>query len=424
MPNRRSFLRSAFAAPVFSTALSTTAEAQERALPAAPARANDPAYWAKVRDQFMLARDKVFFNNGTIGAMPKPVVDRMTAEIHRMATDVAEWDYRGPEWIGGYGDYPELRGKIAKLLNADEKEISLTENNTCSMSYVASGLDLPADAEVLITDQEHPGGQSPWLNAVKRRGGVVTKMTVPKPVQSADEVFEIVKRSITPRTRVIAISHMISGSGAILPVKEICAEARGRGILTVIDGAQTVGHIAVDVRDMGCDAYVSCFHKWLLAPAGNGFLYLRGERNRQVWPSICSGNFENDKDNGYRLGQRGTGSLAVLMGADAAMDFHNSIGAARVQQRIKYLGDYLRDGLRRIPKVKLYTPADAKLNAGITVYGVEGYNGAQLQDEMWKRERLRPRSSAGIGLRQSTHIFNSPEEIDRTLRVVRDLAKA
>jgi selenocysteine lyase/cysteine desulfurase len=161
----------------------------------------------------------------------------------------------------------------------------------------------------------------------------------------------------------------------------------------------------------------------LLAPAGNGFLYLRAERNKQVWPSICCGNFENDKDNGYRLSQRGTGNLAVLMGADAAMDFHNSIGPARVQQRIKYLGDRLRDGLRGIQKVKLYTPSDPKLNAGITVYGVDGYNGAQLQDEMWKRDRLRPRASAGIALRQSTHIFNSPEEIDRTLRVVRDLAK-
>jgi isopenicillin-N epimerase len=421
MPNRRSFLRSAFAAPLFAS----TAQAQSRAAtPATPAQPNDPAYWAKVRDQFPLARDKVFFNNGTIGAMPKPVVDRMIAEIQRSATDVADWDYRGPEWIGGYGDYPDLRAKMAKLLNAGEKEIALTENNTCSMSYVASGLNLPADSEILITDQEHPGGQSPWLNAVKRRGGVVTKMTIPKPLQSAQEAFDIVKKSITPRTRVIAISHMISGSGAILPVKEICAEARSRGIVTVIDGAQTVGHIAVDVKDIGCDAYVSCFHKWLLAPAGNGFLYLRGERSKEVWPSICSGNWDNQDDNGFRLSQRGTGSLPVLVGAEAAMDFHFQIGPPRVQQRIKYLGDYLRDGLRGISKVKLYTPADPKLNAGITVYGIDGYNGAQLQDEMWRRDRLRPRSSSGIALRQSTHIFNSPEEIDRTLRIVRELAKA
>src|SRR3984957_12826750 len=198
MPNRRSFLRSAFAAPLLSNA-AVAQEPHADPLPGLP-RLDDPAYWSKIRDQFPLSRDKVFFNNGTIGAMPTVVVNRMVEHIQKIAADVAEWDYRGPEWIGGYGDYPALRGKMAKLLNADEKEISLTENNTCSMSYVASGLDLPADAEILITDQEHPGGQSPWLNTVKRRGGVVTKMTIPKPIQSADEVLDIVKRSITPRT--------------------------------------------------------------------------------------------------------------------------------------------------------------------------------------------------------------------------------
>ncbi|HEX3880080.1 MAG TPA: aminotransferase class V-fold PLP-dependent enzyme [Bryobacteraceae bacterium] len=420
MPNRRNFLRSALAAPLFTSA----SEAQQLALPARPAKLNEAAYWSMVRDQFSMARDKVFFNNGTVGAMPKPVVDRMVAEIHRMATDVAEWDYRGTEWIGGYGDYPEIRGKVAKLINANEKEISLTENNTCSMSYLAAGIDLPPNSEILITDQEHPGGQSPWLNAAKRHGGTVVKAAIPKPAHSSEEMFEIVQKAITPRTRVIAISHMISASGAILPVREICGEARKRGIFTVLDGAQTAGHIAIDVKDIGCDAYVSCFHKWLMAPAGNGFLYLRAERNKEVWPTMCNGNFENQTDNGYRLSQRGTGSLPVLMGADAAMDFHFQIGPERVQQRIKYLGDYLRDGLRGIPKVKLYTPSDPKINAGITVYGIDGYNGAQLQDEMWNRARLRPRSSAGIALRQSTHIFNSPEEIDRTLRVVRELAKA
>src|SRR3984957_17644988 len=197
MPNRRSFLRSAFAAPLLSNA-AVAQEPHADPLPGFP-RLDDPAYWSKIRDQFPLSRDKVFFNNGTIGAMPNVVVNRMIAEIHRVATDVADWDYRGPEWIGGYGDYPDLRGKMAKLLNADEKEISLNENNTCSMSYVGSGLDLPHDAEILITDQEHPGGQSVWLNAVKRRGGTVTKMVIPKPMNSSEEAFEIVKKSITPR---------------------------------------------------------------------------------------------------------------------------------------------------------------------------------------------------------------------------------
>src|SRR5580704_17069117 len=418
MTNRRSFLRSAstsaFAVPLLA-----------RRGMAAPPAPDDPQYWSKIREQFLLAPDKVFFNTGTIGAMPRVVVEAVSAHLRKMATDIADWDYApGAEWIAGYGPSTELRAKAARLLNAGVKEVALTENVTAAESFVASGLDLAPGAEVLITDQEHAGGRSSWLLKAKRRKVVVTPVKLANPIQGPEQVLEAFRQAITPQTKVIAISHVITGSGAILPVKEICAEARSRGILTVLDGAQAFGHIPVDVKDIGCDAYVGCFHKWLLAPAGNGFLYLRAERSAEVWPSIASGNWDYHTDNGYRLSQRGTGNLSVLVGAEAAMDFHNQIGPAREQQRIKYLGEYLRDGLRRIPKVKFYTPLDPKLNAGITVYGIDGMNGAQLQDAMWNRGRLRPRASSGIALRHSTHIFNSPEEIDRSLAIMRDLAKA
>jgi selenocysteine lyase/cysteine desulfurase len=161
----------------------------------------------------------------------------------------------------------------------------------------------------------------------------------------------------------------------------------------------------------------------MLAPAGTGFVFVRKERAREVWTTIASSHWNDHEDDGYRLTQRGTGNLSLLMGLDAALDFYNSIGAERVQGRIKYLGDYLRSGLREIPRTKIYTSADPSMCAGITVYGVEGVTGPQLQDEMWKRARLRPRAS-GPGVRHSTHIFNSTQEIDKALGVVRSLAKA
>jgi isopenicillin-N epimerase len=417
MTPRRSFLKSS------ALALPLVARAQQRtdaSVPPLP-RPDDPAYWSRVRDQFMLARDKVYFNNGTIGAMPRVVFERTVEHLRKMAVDIADWDYRGTEWIGGYGSMAEIRGKAARLLHADIKEVAVTENVTAAMSYVAAGLDLEPGSEILISDQEHPGGQSPWLNAAKRRNGEVKKIELPKPAHSPDEILDLVRKAFTPRTRVLAISHVITGSGAILPAKEICAEARARGIFTVLDGAQSVGHIPVDVHDLGCDAYVGCFHKWIMAPAGNGFLYVRKDRAKDIWSSLSSSNWNNHDDDGLRFSQRGTGSLSLLIGAEAAIDFHFDLGPERVQQRIKYLGDYLRDGLRRIPKVKIYSPSDPAMCAGITVYGVEGVTGAKLQDEMWNRARLRPRASGGIGVRHCTHIFNSPEEIDQALRVVRAL---
>ena len=193
--------------------------------------------------------------------------------------------------------------------------------------------------------------------------------------------------------------------------------------MTILDGAQAFGHIPVDLHEIGCDAYVGCFHKWMLAPAGTGFLFVRKERARDVWTTLSSSQWNNHADDGFRLTQRGTGSLSLLMGLDAALDFHNAIGPERVYQRIKYLGDYLRDGLRKIPGAKIYTSADPAMCAGITVYSVNGVTGQQLQDEMWNRARLRPRAN-GPGVRHSTHIFNSPQEIDKALGVVKSLAKS
>ena len=420
MPHRRQFLQSVSASALAAPWLPDVASAEDAGAPSLP-NAADPAYWDKLRDQFLLARDKVFFNNGTIGAMPRVVLERTVDHLRQMAIDIADWDYRGPNWIGGYDPMEALRTKAARLVNADWREIALTENVTCANSYLAAGLDLPTGVEILMSDQEHPGGEGPWLTAAKRHSGTVVRVALPRPAHHPEELVDLVRRAFTPRTRVLYLSHVITGSGAIVPVKVICAEARSRGILTVIDGAQALGHIPVDVRDIGCDAYVACFHKWLLAPAGNGFLYIRRDRAKDVWTTLASGNWDNHDDDGYRLTQRGTGSLSLLMGAEAAVDFHFAIGPARVHQRVKELGDRLRAGLRGIPKVTVYSPEDPAMCAGMTVYSIDGVTGPHLQDEMWSRGRLRPRS-LGNGVRQCTHIFNSPAEIDRTLDIARAIA--
>jgi isopenicillin-N epimerase len=414
MTGRRRFLRSistGIAAPLFAPAAT---------VPGMPAP-GDPNYWGKIRDQFLLARDKVFFNNGTIGAMPRVVLERTVDHLRKMATDIADWDYQGgSEWIAGYGPHTDIRTKAAALLNCEVSELSLTENVTEAMNFLANGLTVEPGSDIVITDQEHPGGQCPWLNVASRYQAHVQMMKVPKPVESADEAMQAFYNSLTPRTRILSISHVITGAGSILPVKRICAEARSRGIITILDGAQAFGHIKVDLQEIGCDAYVGCFHKWMLAPAGTGFLFVRKDRAHDVWTTLASTNWNNHTDDGYRLMQRGTGSLSLLMGLDAALDFHNAIGSEKVLTRIKYLGDYLRDGLRKIPKVKIYTSSDPAMSAGITVYSVDGVTGPQLQQEMWTRARLRPRSN-GPGVRHSTHIFNSPQEIDKALAVVRAL---
>jgi len=388
---------------------------------------NDPDFWKSVRNQFPLDKATVFFNPGTVGAMPKVVVEKMTEHLKYIASSPADWAYKDDnkeEFISGYNNLMSIRTKVGKLINASALEIAMTDNVTNGMSYIANGLTLQPGDEILTTDQEHSGGKSGFLLKEKRYGAVFKTVAVPKPAHSPGEVYDLIVKGFTAKTKVLMLSHMISGSGAILPVKELCAEAGRRGIFTLLDGAQTIGQIKVDVKDLGCDAYAGCFHKWMGAPHGSGFLYVKQDRMKDIWTTIASGRWDNHEDEGFRFTQRGTGSFPILKGVDAALDFHFELGPDRVYDRIKFLGARLRKGLAESKKVKFFSPSDESMCAGITVYNIEGWTGTKLQDTYWASAKMRPRSQGDVfGVRHCTHIFNSAEEIDKAVSLVKEWTK-
>ncbi|GGD90724.1 cysteine desulfurase [Maribacter cobaltidurans] len=384
----------------------------------------DEAYWKSIRKQFPLKEGQTYFNNGTMGPTPGYVLDKMMHHMLHYNVEAATIDYKnntGPELLTGYFPYEELRTKLSKIIHCDFKEISLTQNATFGMNYVGMGLDLKKGDELLNTNQEHGGGFGAWQLLAKRKGCVYKQATLPEPANDAQEVVEAIFKEVTPKTKVIAIPHIVSGYGTVLPVKEICQEAKKRGIFTVLDGAQCVGHIPVDVKDIGCDAYYSSLHKWLLAPAGSGLLYINKEVAGDIWSTIASYNWDNQEDHGFRLMQNGTGNAGLLAGYDAAVDFFNTIGAENWLGRIKELGMYLRDGLKQMSHVTIYSSTNEEMAAGITTYGIAGISGPDLQKTMWERERLQPRSVGEKMIRHSVHIYNSKEEIDRALQVVESL---
>jgi selenocysteine lyase/cysteine desulfurase len=418
MVSRRDFLRSLSLAPALPALPGLAQWNYERtsALTLEYPKPGDPAYWKKVRKMFLLPEKKAFFNTGTLGAQPAVVYETVAQHMHKVAAEIADWDYKGDDWISGYQPLTIIRGKLSALMNASAGEISLIENATTGMDLVSNGLDLKPGDEILGTDQEHPGGRHGWDVKSRRCQATYRQITMPKPPRDPDEVVNLFLNAFTGKTRVLAVPHVVSSIGTVLPVKELCAEAGRLGIFTIIDGAQALGHVRVDVKEIGCDAYYSSMHKWLCAPAGNGILYVRKERVRDIWTTLASSQWDNHTDEGYRLQQRGTGNLSVLMGLDAAIDFHNQIGSDRVIRRIKELGDYLRSGLQKIPRVRINTPLHPAMCAGITNYQIEGVSGTAMQDALWvKGIRIR-------GNRQSTHIYNSEAEIDATLNVLRQLA--
>ena len=252
-------------------------------------------------------------------------------------------------------------------------------------------------------------------------GTVVTEVPIPDPLSHPDEIVGAFEAAITPKTRVLTFPHVTSGRGIVLPARRLVALARDRGLFSVVDGAQAVGQIRVDVRDIGADAYFFSPHKWLLAPKGTGVLYIRRPVQERIWTTLASSQWDNQEDGMYRLMQYGTHNLSLLRGLEAAIDFMTQIGPDRVEARVRSLGSRLREGLGEIPGVIIETPISPELAAGITRYGIEGLEGTVLQDELWSRRRIRVRGAPSV--RQSCHIYNDFAQLDETLEVVRELAR-
>ncbi|MFH6603882.1 aminotransferase class V-fold PLP-dependent enzyme [Maribacter algicola] len=424
MNPRRKFLKTTSLAAVSTPFLSFDSEKNWSLNSLQKAYNNPEDYWRMIRKQFPLKEGQTYFNNGTMGPTPGYVIDQIMHHMMHYNKEAATIDYKngsGPELLSGYFPYEDLRTKLSKIVNCDFKELSLVQNATFGMNYVGMGLDLKSGDELLNTDQEHGGGFAAWQLLAKRKGCIYKQAKMPVPANDPQEIVDVIFREVTPKTKVIAIPHIVSGYGTVMPVKAICSEARKRGIFTVLDGAQCVGHVKVDVKEIGCDAYYSSLHKWLLAPAGSGLLYLNKDVSPGIWSTIASYQWDNQEDHGFRLMQNGTGNAALLAGYDAAVDFFNTVGQERWLGRIKELGSYLRSGLREMPHVTIESSTNEEMAAGITTYGVAGISGPDLQKTMWEKEKLQPRSVGDKNIRHSVHIYNSKEEIDKALDVIKGL---
>ena len=374
--------------------------------------ANEETYWTEVRKLFLIPEDEIYLNNGTVGSSPTPVL-KAVFEGYRDAERLAQADPEDyPIW--GYAAWNEFRDPLAGFIGCKRDELALLRNATEANSYIANGIDLKAGDEVLMTDQEHPGGEHPWNLRAKRYGIVVKKITLPRPVPDTATVLNLFNEAITPRTRVIFFSHITTVTGVVLPAKELAALARSKGILSAVDGAHVPGMMRLNVQELGCDMYSASPHKWMQAPKGTGFLYVRDEVIDRLWNTIASEGWDDTKIRAERFQRIGSSNVPTLCGLRASIEFANQIGMDRIEKRQRKMADYIHDQIVQ-RGAKSWTSPDAAMRCAIATVTIAPYQMPEPEMWMWKQKKIRIRGGLPSKVRLSTPYYLRKKDIDRFL---------
>ena len=265
-----------------------------------------------------------------------------------------------------------------------------------------------------MTDQEHPGGESPFELRAKRYGIVVKKLPLPKPVQNPAQVLNLFSDAITPRTRLMFFSHITTVTGVVLPAKELSSLARSKGILSAVDGAHVPGMMKLNLHDLGCDMYSASPHKWLQAPKGSGFLYVRDEVIDRLWNTIATEGWDEPKIRAERFQRIGSSNVPALAGLRASIDLANQIGMDRIENRHRAQANYiLKEMMSR--GAESWTSPDPTMRCAIATVNVPPLNRTDLENWLWKNHKIRIRGGEPSKIRLSTPYYLQRSDIDRYL---------
>ena len=363
--------------------------------------------WDRVRDQFLIPRDRIYLNVGTLGAQPRPVVHAVDDATHRVAESLPA----GVPWDA-------IKAKLAALIDCDAGGLVFPRNTTEAMNFVANGLEHRAGDHIITTNHEHIGGLCCWQLVAARYQLEHTQVSIGTAPTDPEEVFERIRRALTPRTRVVSVSHVNFTTGFTMPVREIVELCRQRGIISVIDGAHPPGLMPMSVRQINPDFYAGSPHKWLLAPQGTGLLWMAEEWRTKLWPSVASGDWNNRELGAHRFNHMGTLDESRFAGLLAALHFYELIGPARIYGRIAQLRHTLYSGLADIRGIQLATPWEH--SAGMVSFRHPRVPSLDLQKLLGAQKvRTRVIGEYDYGwMRLSPHIYNTVDELGRVVEMI------
>ncbi len=426
MPNRRDFL-SAITLPAAFTAagvklpplrLNRTGPeiAQTLAAHGGEPRtvARDEDFWAEVARAFTVDRTLVNLNNGGVSPSPAWVQDAMKRHLDysNLAPSYTMWDILEPQREG-------VRKRMAREWGVDPEEVAFTRNASESLQTCQFGYDLEPGDEILTSTQDYGRMITTFKQRERREGVVLRQIELPVPAEDVAEVVRRFEEGITPRTRLILMCHMINLTGQILPVREVVAMARARGIPVIVDGAHALAHFQFQIPDLECDNYSTSLHKWLFAPHGTGLLWVRKDQIGDLWPLMAAPEGMNDDIRKFE--EIGTHPAANYLAIAEALTFHQGIGGERKTERLVYLRNYWAERLLEHDRIRLHTSLEPGFACGIATVQLEGVETAALRDWLWSDRRILTVAidhAQFTGLRVSPSVYTTLEELDRFAEAV------
>ncbi len=415
MTNRRSFvtslMRAGVALPALKASAFTSLFRAERVVGSrTPLEvADDEDYWSEIARAFDSDRTLVNLNNGGVSPAPTHVLEAMIRDLRFSNEMPVEhmWAVLEPR-------IESVRRDLAGMFGCDPEEMAITRNASEANETMILGLDLRRGDEVVVTNQNYGRMLTTWDQRVRRDGIVVKPISFTVPPPSDAYLVDRFREAITPRTRVIELTHITNLTGQILPVRPIVQMARSRDIAVLVDGAHAFAHFPFSRDDLECDFYGTSLHKWLHAPIGTGFLYVRRERIKSLWPLMAAPSSMDGNIRKYE--EIGTHPAANHNAVAVAIAFNRGMGIDRKAARLRYLRDRWARRLQQAsPRVRILTPLDDTHSCGIALIHVDGLETSKLQAWLWAQHRVmttpiyHPEFN---GLRVTPSVYNMPDEVD------------
>jgi selenocysteine lyase/cysteine desulfurase len=370
--------------------------------------AMDESYWREIQQAFTLDRTIINLNNG--GCSPSP---RVVHEAFKRYLDISNQAPVYHMWQILEPNIESVRRRLAAEFGCDAEELAITRNASEALQIAQLGIDLKSGDEVVTTNQDYGRMLTTWDQRVRRDGIKLKKISFPVPPPSMDDLAARLLGAITPATKVLHFCHITNLTGQIFPVKKICDDARRRGIKTIVDGAHAFAQFPFKLADLGCDYYGTSLHKWLLAPIGTGFLYVRRENIAGLWPLQAAA--ASQTDNIRKFEEIGTHPAANHNAIVEALNFHEGIGGERKAARLRYLRDRWASRLARHPKVKIHTSMDPAQSCAIANVQIVGVPTAKVVTRLWDRWRIIATPIVHEefeGLRVTPNVYTTLEEVD------------